>query len=213
VTRRALNPIDRLSEILFGLIMVLTFTGSLSIAQAGRGDVRTMLIGAFGCNIAWGIIDAILFLMTALAERSDGLRAWRTVRTSANPEAGWKAIADAMPPVIASLLTRDELESLRGRLRALPDRDHRSHLDRASWLAALGVFILVVVTTFPVVLPFFFIRDAASALRVSNVVAIAMLFIVGFLFARLTDRNPWIVGILMVVLGAGLVSITMALGG
>src|SRR5262249_2322391 len=167
--------------------MVLTFTGSLSIAQAGRDDVRAMLIGAFGCNIAWGVIDAILFLMTVLAERSEGLKAWQTVRTS-NPDAGSKAIADALPPVIASLLTRDELESLRGRLHALPDPGHRSHLDRASWLGALSVFILVVVTTFPVVLPFFFIRDAVRALRVSNVVAIVMLFIVGFLFARLTDR-------------------------
>ena len=38
--------------------MVLTFTGSLSVAEAGRDDVRTMLIGALGCNLAWGIIDA-----------------------------------------------------------------------------------------------------------------------------------------------------------
>jgi hypothetical protein len=38
-----LEPIDRTSEVLFGLIMVLTFTGSLSVAQARR---RAMLIGA-----------------------------------------------------------------------------------------------------------------------------------------------------------------------
>jgi hypothetical protein len=52
-TRRVLAPIDRVSEVLFGLIMVLTFTGSLSVAEAGRDDVRTMLIGALGCNLAW----------------------------------------------------------------------------------------------------------------------------------------------------------------
>jgi hypothetical protein len=33
--------------------MVLTFTGSLSVADAGRADVRAMLIGALGCNLAW----------------------------------------------------------------------------------------------------------------------------------------------------------------
>jgi hypothetical protein len=213
VRHRALNPIDRLSEILFGLIMVLTFTGSLSIAEAGREDVWTMLIGALGCNLAWGIIDAILFLMTALAERSEGLRAWQAVRASNNPEAGREAIARAMPPVIASMLTRDELEALRGRLQALPDPGHRAHLDLTMWLGALAVFILVVATTFPVVLPFFLIGDALWALRISNVVAIALLFVVGFLFARLTNRHAWIVGTLMVLLGAALVSITMALGG
>ena len=52
-----LSPIERVSEVLFGLIMVLTFTGSLSAAESGRAEVRTMLIGALGCNIAWGLID------------------------------------------------------------------------------------------------------------------------------------------------------------
>jgi hypothetical protein len=57
-SKRILDPVDRVSEILFGLIMLLTFTGSLSVAEAGREDIRTMLIGALGCNLAWGIIDA-----------------------------------------------------------------------------------------------------------------------------------------------------------
>jgi len=213
VTRPALNPIDRLSEILFGLIMVLTFTSSLSIAQAGREDVRTMLIGALGCNIAWGIIDAILFLMTALAERSASLRAWDAVRKSTDPLVGRQVVADAVPPVVALVLTPDELESVRQRLIALPDPPRRLQLDWATWRAAGAVFILVVVTTFPVALPFLFMSDAVLALRVSNLVAIAMLFGVGFAFARLTGRQPWLVGVLMVLLGAALVSITIALGG
>ena len=60
---RVLDPSERLAEVLFGLIMVLTFTGSLSIAEAGREDIRAMLIGAVGCNIAWGIIDGVFYLM------------------------------------------------------------------------------------------------------------------------------------------------------
>jgi hypothetical protein len=52
--KRALEPDERIAEVLFGLIMVLTFTGSLSVAEAGRDDVRTMLIGAPGCNLALG---------------------------------------------------------------------------------------------------------------------------------------------------------------
>ena len=64
-SRRVLEPTERLSEVLFGLIMVLTFTGSLSLAEKGRGAVRTMLIGALGCNLAWGIIDGIMILWPA----------------------------------------------------------------------------------------------------------------------------------------------------
>ena len=61
--RRLLDPVDRASEVLFGLIMVLTFTVTLNAAEAGRPDVRAMLIGALGCNFAWGVIDAVMFLM------------------------------------------------------------------------------------------------------------------------------------------------------
>jgi hypothetical protein len=68
-SKRVLDPIDRVSEVLFGLIMVLTITGSLSVAEAGRDDVRTMLFGALGCNLAWGIIDGVLYVMGSLAEK------------------------------------------------------------------------------------------------------------------------------------------------
>ena len=78
-----LEPIERLSEILFGLIMVLTFTGSLSVATADHVEVREMLIGALGCNIAWGIIDAIMYLMAALSERARDHRAVSAIRAAA----------------------------------------------------------------------------------------------------------------------------------
>ena len=78
--KRVLDPIERLSEVLFGLIMVLTFTGSLSVVGAGREDVRTMLVGALGCNLAWGIIDAVFYLMASLAEKERGFATFRAVR-------------------------------------------------------------------------------------------------------------------------------------
>ena len=60
--------------------MVLAFTGSRSVAEAGRDDVRAMLIGAIGCNLAWGVIDAMLYLMGGLADKGRGLLIFRTVR-------------------------------------------------------------------------------------------------------------------------------------
>jgi hypothetical protein len=86
--RRALDPIDRVSEVLFGLIMVLTFTGSLSVYEAGREDIRTMLAAAVGCNLAWGIIDAVFYLMGCLAEKSHGLLTLRAVREATDPGCG-----------------------------------------------------------------------------------------------------------------------------
>ena len=87
-SKRVLEPVERISEVLFGLIMVLTFTGSLSAAKAGRTEVRTMLIGAIGCNLAWGLIDAIIYLMGCLAERATNLRIWQAWRQAPTPEQG-----------------------------------------------------------------------------------------------------------------------------
>ena len=212
-SKRVLDPIDRVSEVLFGLIMVLTFTGSLSVAEAGRDDVRAMLIGALGCNLAWGIIDGILYLMGCLAEKGQGLITFRAVRKATDPKEAQRVIAEALPSVVAGVLTPAELEAMHERLKQLPEPLERARLGRDDWRGAVGVFLLVFVSTFPVVIPFIFMRSAGPALRVSNVVAIVMLFLTGYAFGRLTGRRPWLVGISMVVLGSILVGLTMALGG
>src|SRR5262245_66293704 len=64
-----LDPMERLSEVLFGLIMVLTYTGTLGVVTADRMQINTMLIGAVGCNLAWGIIDAGMYLMACVHEQ------------------------------------------------------------------------------------------------------------------------------------------------
>src|SRR4029450_12201764 len=111
-SKRVLEPLDRVSEVLFGLIMVLTFTGSLSVAEAGHEDVRTMLIGALGCNLAWGIIDALLYLMQSLAERGRSLVTYQAVRKADDPQRARELIAGALPPLVASVLEPAELDTM-----------------------------------------------------------------------------------------------------
>ena len=211
--KNVLDPIDRVSEVLFGLIMVLTFTGSLSVAEAGRDDVRTMLIGALGCNLAWGIIDAILYLMGCLAEKGRGLLTFRAVRKTTDPGEAHRLIANAFPSVIASVVEPAELESLHQRLKQLPEPPTRARFHKDDWLGAAAVFLLVFLCTFPVVIPFMFMSHTAPAMRVSNAVAIVMLFLTGRAFGRITGGNAWLMGISMVVLGLILVGLTIALGG
>lgn len=212
-SRRALDPVDRVAEVLFGLIMVLTFTGSLSVADAGRNDVRTMLIGALGCNVAWGIIDAVLYLMGCLAERSRQMTTFRAVRAAGSTAQARVLLAAALPPVLASILAPAELDSMHARLAQLPEPPARARMTARDWLGAAGVFLLVFLSTFPVVIPFIVMRSVMPAMRVSNAIAVAMLFMTGYTYGRLTGYHPAFVGISMVVLGAVLVGITMALGG
>ena len=210
---RALDPVDRIFEVLFALIMVLGFTGSLSVAEAGRDDIRTMLLGALGCNLAWGIIDAVMYVMARLAEKGRGLMIFRAVRRATDPAHAHRLIADVLPPVIASLLRSEELEAINQRLRQLPEQPERARLSREDWRGGLAVFLLVFLSTFPVVIPFMVMTSVAPALRVSNAIAISMLFITGFAYGRHAGRSPWRVGMTMVFLGVVLAALTSALGG
>jgi VIT1/CCC1 family predicted Fe2+/Mn2+ transporter len=211
--KRLLDPMDRISEVLFGLIMVLTFTGSFSAAQAGRADIREMLLGAVGCNLAWGIIDGVMYLMACLSERGQEILILREVRGARAAQEAHRAIADALPKNIANALHLPEMESIRQRLSQLPDPPARMRLTRDEWLGALAVFLWVFVSTFPVVIPFIFMHDAMIALRISNGVAIAMLFLTGHAFGRCIAYRPWLLGSSMVLLGSAMVGLTIALGG
>ena len=95
----------------------------------------------------------------------------------------------------------------------IPDVPSAPGLTRRDWLSALAVFLLVFLSTFPVVLPFLLFRNVQVAIRVSNLVAIAMLFAAGYLLARHGGYHPWRTGVSMVVLGVALVAITVGLGG
>jgi hypothetical protein len=210
---RALEPMDRLSEVLFGLIMVLTFTCSLSVAEVGREDVQLMLIGALGCNLAWGLIDGWFYLMSCLAEKSQNLMTYLAVRKTGDAQSAQKLIAGALPPVLASVLTPQELEKMRQRLLQLPEPPARARLDKDDLRGAFATFLLVVLATIPVAIPFLVFQEIFTAMRVSNAVAIVLLFVVGYTFGRMTGRQPWVVGISMVVIGSFVVAGTMALGG
>jgi VIT1/CCC1 family predicted Fe2+/Mn2+ transporter len=212
-SKRFLEPHERVAEVLFGLIMVLTFTGSLSVAEAGRSEVRIMLIGALGCNLAWGIIDGVLYLMGSLAQKARSLRTLRAVRKAKDPQKAQRIMADALASTIASRLLSTELEILRQRLQELPEPPEQAELERDDWLGALCVFLWVVMSTFPVAIPFIFMKSARPALLVSNGIAIVMLFVAGCVFARTAGRKPWGTGIVMVIIGCLLVALTKALGG
>ena len=209
---RLLDPVDRISEALFGLIMAVTIVGSLSIATAGRAEVRTVLVGALGCNLAWGLVDAVMYLVRTLTERTRNRTLARQVM-AADAAAARDVIAGTLPEHVAAITGPDELEGMRLRLAALGIPD-TPLLRRDDYLAAVGIFLFVVAATFPVVVPFLVLDDATRAMNASRVVTLTMLFVAGFLLGRHAGvRSPTVLGALASALGALLIVTVMALGG
>jgi VIT family len=213
VEKRLLNPVDRISEVLFGLIMALTFTCTISVAEADRTEVRDMLIGAIGCNIAWGLVDAVMFILTMLAEKGHGRTILNFVRKTSKEEKAREFIADALPPIVTSVLQKEDLENMRKALLKIPESNLKIRITMKDIKIALGIFLLVFLSTFPVAIPFAFIHKVQLALRISNLIAIVFMFICGWLLARYGGYNKLLMGFIMTLLGVILVAITIALGG
>jgi len=210
---RLLDPMERISEILFALIMVLTFTCSFSVAGAGHEEVRTMLVGAMGCNLAWGMIDAVFYLLDCFSARGRAILNLVELKRATCPSDGHRIICQALPPLLASVLSHSDLETIRERLSGVRDTPTTPGLSSRDWMGALAVFLVVVLSTLPVIAPFAFIQDAKTALRTSNAIAILLLLLVGYVFGQYSGHRPWRMAIAMVLLGAAMVGVTLSLGG
>jgi VIT family len=211
--KRLLDPLERIIEVLFGLIMVLTVTCSFGIAEGHRIQVHELLLAALGCNLAWGAIDAVFYLMTRFSEKGQGILALRGLHSSTDPSEAHGIIADALPPFLASALSPIEFEAIRQRLNQIGQVPQRPQLVKEDWVAALGVFLFVFLSTFPVVIPFILISEPRLALRTSTAIAVAMLFVTGYALGRYAGRRPLLSGIVMAILGSALAGFAIAVGG
>jgi hypothetical protein len=213
-TREAvLSPVDRVSEMLFGLFMALTFIGAVSVADPGRAQIKELFVTALGCNLAWGLVDAVMYLVRTVTNRGRSITLARSIREAPDAETGRKHLERSLPPITASLVSPVELEAVRGKIVALPSLPARPTLGGKDGLAALGIFLLVVLATFPVVLPFAFMTDVAMAKNVSRGLALVMLFFGGLALGRYAGYGSWKVGFMMAGLGTAVVIAINALGG
>jgi VIT1/CCC1 family predicted Fe2+/Mn2+ transporter len=212
VREPVLDVVDRVSEMLFGLFMALTFVGVVSIAESGREEVRLALAAAFGCNLAWGLADAVMYLIRTVTARGKSLTLVRSVR-AASPEAGRHLIERSLSRFAAGLVSDAEIEAMRGRIVALPFVPERPTLKRDYLLAAFAVFLIVVASTLPVALPFLMFEEVRTALTVSRGIAVAMLFFGGLALGRHAGYAGWKVGLMLAGLGTVLVTAIVALGG
>jgi VIT1/CCC1 family predicted Fe2+/Mn2+ transporter len=209
---RLLDPVDRVSEILFGLIMAVTIVGSLAIATAGQAEVRTVLYAALGCNLAWGLVDAVMYLVRTLTGRARNVSLANGI-VRADATTARRLIEHALPEPVAAITGPEEIEGMRQRLVAQPEREP-AKLRRDDYLAAFGTFLLVVLATFPVVLPFVLIGDASLAMQVSRIVTVVMLFLAGSALGRYAGHpHPVRTGVAMALLGVALIAAVKALGG
>ena len=208
-----LNATDRASEILFGVIMTLTFTCSIGIANAKNTEISQLVIAAISCNIAWGLVDATAHLVSTIAERSRSRTILNSIRSNMEKDRAREYIAGSLPSAVASVLKTEELDDIRNRMINLPELPPVVWVTVRDIKRSLLIFLLMFISTLPIVIPFIFIKDTQIALRVSNLVAVVIMFLCGWSVAKYVGFNKWIMSISMTLIGVLLVLITIVLGG
>ncbi len=211
---RYLDPADSLGETLFGLIMALTFTLGAGLLMQ-REDIRDLVVAMIGCNVAWGIIDAALYLIGSLFNRNRRINFVRKFRRAADERQAMLAIReefdlDGEP----DLRVEDRAAFHRVLLDILRHAGtERARLRVHDFQAAAAIAVIVTLTAVPGVLPFLVINDGYLALRTANLVQVCLLFLVGFRWAHHTGANPWYTGFGIAGLCIALVAVAVALGG
>ncbi len=212
-----LDPGSSLGEILFGLIMTLTFTlgAGLTVQDEGAEGARAMLIATIGCNIAWGVIDGVFYVLGQLFERGRRRRVVQLVRGATKDADAAALIAGELDDVIEKVMTPDERQRLYGRIvdQVRKGGIPPNTITRDDVMGGFASFWLVFFASLPAALPFVFIDDAFLALRASNVILLGLLFWAGFSWARYTTARPGVTGLVFLLFGVALVVMTIALGG
>jgi hypothetical protein len=129
--------------------MVLTFTGTISVSTAGKQEVRELLWAALGCNLAWGLVDAIMYLMDVLITRARGVKVIKQIKQSGSNLETRSIIRENITPLIADQMEDEALDQLGEKLKKLPDITVRKSLILKDFLIA-GQIFLVVFLTLPV---------------------------------------------------------------
>ena len=208
-----LDTVERVSEMCFGLFMALTFVGAVSVVTAGDPDpARTMFATALGCNLAWGLVDAIMYLVRTLTTRGKRLNLALALRNAPDRASSARVLRAALPAWGRDYAGDDELAAIGARVAAAP-LPLRPRLGARDYAGAVGIFLIVVATTFPVALPFILVKDLPTALLVSRILTIVMLFGGGFALGRFAGYSGWHTGFAMTVMGVLLTIAIIALGG
>ena len=211
-SRPLLSPSERASEIVFGVIMTLSVTAALSVGGGLEDDPQSLLAAALGCNIAWGMVDAAMYLVNTLVGRTRERRLALEMRAAKSDGEFRALLGEVGVEGLSERLDERALRNLRAWM-ASHEPLVPTGLGRDDLLAALQIWALVFVSTFPLVIPFLVFDSATTALRVTQATAVAILFGLGAALGRWIGVKPWAAGVAFAGLGAVITAACIALGG
>jgi hypothetical protein len=213
--QRSLVPVDRLGEVLFGLIMALGFTCAVRL-EGREANNRELFIGILGCNMAWGIVGGVMYVLGELFERGRQARLALQVRNAPTEEAALDHIRRELDGrQILDLATAEERLQIHRWILAILRREEPqpARVKREDLRGGVAVALIIILWTAPILVPFLVVQNPNLAVRLANAVGLTELFLVGIWWGRRVGLNPYRIAAGLTFVGLVLVLVTLALGG
>jgi VIT1/CCC1 family predicted Fe2+/Mn2+ transporter len=201
---------------MFGLIMVIVVTNTVQIAlPKSEADLRIMTFAALGSITAWGIADGIMYIVTSIFERNRDLKLISTILSAGKKDEAIAAVEEEFESTIlwtldAKVRRRISREVLKSTSTVTVEK---ASITKQDLLGGFSSFILVFSSAFPATIPFLVLGNLFTATQLSNVIAIAALFFVGYEWGGHTGQSGIRSGLATVTIGLIIVVIAIVLGG
>lgn len=221
---KLIDPIDRLSETIFSILILLTFTLAFRIVRlSGEPDPTTsaantneLLIGALGAIFAWGVIDGVMYALISLFERGERYRLLSNIQSAVSDQEAVDVIADDLDYILEPITDENERRMLYGSMlvHLRGSQPRRIGFTRDDFTGAIGHVLVAMIAVLPSLLPLLLFRNNFElAIRASNIVSFIILFISGYNWGNYTGANPWKTGLLLIAVAGVIVLIAIPLGG
>lgn len=221
--QRFLDPIDRLTEAIYAVLIVMTFTmayRAIDVSTLSQMDVSDAVVSlglaAFGCAVAWGIIDGAMFVLLGMMERGENSRLLKKVKAAPDERTAINTISKQLDDTLEAVMSDDERQELyrQAYVRMRDNEPKHVGFKRDDFYGAVGVVLVAILATLPIVIPIFVFRnDVNLAVRASNLMAIVMLFLFGYRWGKHAGNKPIRVGLLLAAFGVVVVLVAIPLGG
>jgi VIT1/CCC1 family predicted Fe2+/Mn2+ transporter len=220
--QRYLDPIDALLELIYGVLVIMTFTMAANafnlpseLESLFGFSGNALLLAAFGCAIAWGFIDASVYVMSSVGVRNQRRRILRSVQDAPDDETRIALLTDAFDDDLTALAPGDERTAFYARSlpRVQTGDFKRSHIRAEDLKGGATILLIAFVATLPVVIPILFIRNADWAMHTANALCLVMLYAAGSYWGKLTGSRPVPMGLTISGVGLLLVLLAIPLGG
>jgi VIT1/CCC1 family predicted Fe2+/Mn2+ transporter len=223
VLTRILDPIDRMEETVFSILIVLIFTlayRAFALLPIHEDffftDAITIFRASLGAVIAWGLIDAIMYAIFSVFERKDRVRFMNELNASKTEQIGLEIIADEFDYIFDPITNDEQRMAIYEQVfAALKDmRPKKIQVEVDDLIGAGAIFMAAIVAVIPSLTPLVIIRgNLTLALRLSNLFSFLMLFITGYRWGKYSGYKPLLMGLIIMSIAALMVLLAIPLGG